>query len=370
MGLNDKIKELMEGKVEEALSQGNPDPAQSVSKDTTLKASTEGDRNSRPRQGNSQDANYEERDEDDVNQGADASGSTPTAPRPSGRGAGGARYWNTVSDPTSVVNMPNSKGNVTREETESDETPIVEMNLEEVKKELKSLLGEDVSPEFADKAAGLFEAAVIARVNDELERLAEEADERINAQLQEERDALVEQTNEYLDYIVENWMEDNKLSVDMSLRTEIAENFIEKMKELFAESYIEVPEEKLDILETVSSQNAELTEQLNEAINDAIELSKQVVELRKERIIESFAKDLATTETEKLHKLLDGVEYESDDLFEEKVSAIKNKYFPKTRVASNGDTLVEDVTSQPAFDGNSAVQQYAAVLSRTAPKSR
>lgn len=374
MSVENKIKELMEGKVEEALSQGNPDPAQSVAKDTTLRASVEGERNTRPRQGNSQDASYEGRDEDDENQGRKASGSTPDAPRPNNAGPGGTKDWKTVADPTSVINMPNSKGNVTREETEEadDDKQVVELNMEEVKEEMKALLGEDASPEFAEKAASLFEAAVIARANSEIEKLTESIDERVTAQLQEERDALVEQIDEYLGYVVENWMKENQLAVDMGLRTEIAENFIENMKQLFAESYIEVPDEKLDILEEVHKSNEELTEKLNNVMNDAIELANTVVELKKERIQESLSRDLAATQAEKLAKLLEGVEYESDELYREKVSAIKEKYFPKSTgsVTSGSDTLVEDVTSQPAFGSDDTVQQYAQVLSRTAPKKR
>jgi hypothetical protein len=354
MSLEQKIKDLMQGKTaSEDLQEAAPMGAESVSKDQSIKASNEGDRASAPRQGDSKDASYEEREEDEENQGAVASKSTPTAPRPANSGAGAAPNYTTVGNPTSVVNMPSSKGNVAMEEID-------------VKGQLAAILGEDASEEFRSKATSLFEAAVIARVNSEVDRLTDALAEAAQEQINESKEEMVEKVDAYMTYVVEQWMKDNQVAVDTGLKAEITEQFIAGLKNLFVENYIEVPEEKYNVLDEMAQKIEDLEAKLNESINTNVELTTEMVELKKAKIFESQTKDLAGTEAEKLQKLIEGVDFESEGLYKEKIALIKETHFTKgTKKASAPEQLTEDITNPSSFDTSDVMSQYVQAISRS-----
>lgn len=355
MSVEAKIRELMEGKKPaaqtEQLDEVATFTADSVKKDTSVPVANPGDAESQP-QGSSQKADYEERDEDEENQGAVASKSTPAAPRPQGSGPGGTPDYKTVGDPASVVNMPSSKGNVPMESVD-------------IKTELKAILGEDASEEFTTKATSLFEAAVIARVNIEVEKLSEQLQEQTATAISEAKEQLIEKVDSYLSYVVEQWLEDNKLAVDTGLRTEIAEDFITGLKTLFVEHNISIPEEKYDALAEAQKQADEIKGKLDEAVTDNITLKAQVIELKKQKIFEAQAKDLAATEVEKLQKLVEGIEFDSEELYAEKVSLIKETHFHKGKKPS-GDQLTEDLTGQAPVMQDDVMSKYAQAISRAA----
>ena len=237
----------------------------------------------------------------------------------------------------------------------------------DIKTQLDSIFGEDLSEEFRTKASSIFEAAVIARVNNEMEKVTSKLEEQTAHQLVEFKEALIEKVDGYLNYVVEQYMEENKLAVESGLRTEIAEDFIQGMKTLFKEHFIEVPEEKYDVLDELQAKSEGLQSELDESISQSIELAKELNALKASAILDEQTKDLAATEAEKLKKLIEGVDFDSEDLYREKVSVIKENYFPKTSKQSPEKMLVEESGTNPSafIDNNSMMSRYVDTLSRT-----
>ena len=254
------------------------------------------------------------------------------------------------------------------EETEEEESDtITEEETVDIKTQLDSIFGEDLSEEFRTKATSIFEAAVIARVNNEMEKVTSKLEEQTATQLVEFKEALVEKVDGYLNYVVEQYMEENELAIESGLRTEIAEDFIQGMKTLFKEHFIEVPEEKYDVLEEMQTKSQDLQSKLDESITQSIELAKELNALKAAAILDEQTKDLAATEAEKLKKLIEGVDFDSEDLYREKVSVIKENYFPKTPKQSPEKMLVEESGTNPSafIDNNSMMSRYVDTLSRT-----
>ena len=363
MSVENKIKELLsrtgakqqltEESKEDLTAGGMADTgakaAMNMSRDTS-KAGTPavaGD-TTHPKQGSSQDASFTEMDEDEPNLGSKSASS--------------------VSKDTT---LPTSKGDAksvkvpAMEEEEQDGEAITEEEVD-ISNQLNSIFGEELSEEFKTKATSIFEAAVIARVNNEMEKVTARLEEQAVEQLTEFKEGLVEKVDSYLNYIVEQWMEENSLAVESGLRTEVAEDFISGLKTLFKEHYIEVPEEKYDVLDELQKKAEELEAKLNEAIDQNVLTSKELSSLKQTKIFEEQTKDLAATEVEKLKKLVEGVEFENEDLYREKVGVIKENYFPKTASKSPEKVLVEESGTNPAaFEPDSVMSKYVQSLSRT-----
>ena len=250
---------------------------------------------------------------------------------------------------------------LTKEEHNDDHQDDID-----VQSQLKSIFGDDLSEEFTSRATSIFEAAVIARVNDEMDKVSTKLEEQAAEQLIEYKEALVEKVDGYLNYVVEQWMEENKLSIENGLKTEIAEDFISGLKTLFKEHYIEVPEEKYNVMEELQATAESLATELDEAVTANIELAKELNDLKRAQIFEEQTKDLASTEVEKLKRLVEGVELGSEDLYREKVSVIKENYFPKGIKTSPEQVLVESSgVNTTTFDDSSLIAQYAQSISRT-----
>ena len=237
----------------------------------------------------------------------------------------------------------------------------------DIKGQLDLIFGEDLSEEFRTKASSIFEAAVIARVNNEMEKVTSKLEEQTANQLVEFKEALVEKVDGYLNYVVEQYMEENELAIESGLRTEIAEDFIQGMKTLFKEHFIEVPEEKYDVLDELQAKSESLQSELDESITQSIELARELNSLKAAAILDEHTQDLADTEAEKLRKLIEGVDFDSEDLYREKVSVIKENYFPKTHKNSPEKMLVEESGTNPTafIDSNSTMSRYVDTLSRT-----
>lgn len=353
MSIENKIKELLARKSEQLNEEEMG--AAGVRKDTSIPAANQGD-TTMPRQGSSQDADYEEREEDEENQGAVASKSTPNSPRPANTGAGNAPNYMNVGDPTSVVNMQASSGNKPMGEEKETQTASL-------KEQLSAIFGDDLSEDFRDKATAIFEAAVIARVNDEMESVIEALEEQKQQEMAQLTEGLVDKIDGFMNYVVEQWMEENQLAVTSGIRTDIAEDFIAGLKTLFEESFIDVPDDKVDIVEHLSAQTEELETKLNETLEQNIELSQELTQIKKALVLGEMTGDLADTEAEKLQKLLEGVQYDSEDLFREKVKVIKENYFPKSQKSSPEEQLLtEEAPVQQATD---TIAKYAQALSRS-----
>jgi len=385
MSVDSKIKQLLERLEARKLDEAEQMGAGSVKKDSTLSAKLPGDA-SNPKQGSSEDASFESRDENEPNQGAKAAAPVSKSPVPSNSGAGAAPNFTTVADPRTVVNQANSKGNVHKEadETNAEETVIEEVTEDEVSAEapaetvvepidLSPIFGADLSEDFKEKATSIFEAAVVARVNHEMEKINAALDEKFAEDVAEFQKQIVEKVDSYLNYVVENWMKENEVAIESGLRTEIAEDFIQGLQVLFKEHYIEVPEEKYDVIGELEAQTVELTSQMDDIMSENVQLKQQVVEMKRLAVIEEMSKDLAATDASRLAKLLEGVQFEDEQLYREKVSVIVENFIAKPSVnetvTNTAQPLVEDVAhAAPAAMDDSIVNQYAQALSRTIKK--
>lgn len=334
----------------------------SKGKDTSIAAKVAGDQ-TQPRQGDSQDAPISsERDEETENPGAkEAAPVSSNQATVSQGGAGDAPNFTTHSDPTSVVNMASSKGNVHQEETEEDG----EMIEEDFTADLATLFdgNEDLSEEFRGKASSLFEAMVTARVANQVQNIEESLISEAAELMEEFKADLTEKVDSYLSYVIEKWVEDNQLAVENGLRTDIAESFISGMKNLFAEHYIDVPEEKYDVLGEMQAQLEEVSAKLDEAIAANVELHNNNVDLMKEGVFAVVAEDLAKTDAEKFKSLVADVEFENADIFEEKLNVIKENYFPASK-----STIVEDKLEDEGVEvlDESTVSKYVQALDKIA----
>ena len=248
----------------------------------------------------------------------------------------------------------------------------MDMNMEELRRDIASVFTGDtnLSEEFKTQAAAIFEAAVIARVNNEIESITDELAEQAAEEIESIKEALVEKVDSYLGYVVEQWMKDNEIAVDRGLRTEVAEDFMLSLKNLFQEHYFEVPEDKIDVLDDMAAKVDDSTAKLSEAIQANIELKASLDAVMRDRIVETASRDLTATDAEKLAKLLEGVEYDNEKLFEEKVKVVKENYFAKGMPNSPEKMLEESV--QNGGDATKEVpahmQRYVQAISRSVKK--
>ena len=255
-----------------------------------------------------------------------------------------------------------------------DGEPIAE---EEVKQEaqvevdfkddLKALVAEEatLSDEFKQKAETIFEAAINTKVNAEIDRLEEKYNEELAEEIESTKADLVEKVDNYLNYVVENWMEENKLAIQNGLRTEIAEDFMTKLKGLFEESYIEVPEGKVDMVDDLADQVEELEKTVNESTKKAIDMAVELEGYKRDAIIREATKDLAETQVEKLKKLAENVDFEDEETFTQKVAQLKESYFAKKITSQEGE-IVEDDT--PSVETSDSMASYLNAIKKTQTK--
>ena len=351
-----------QGSSEDASPEGEMGAAKG--KDTSIPGKVAGDQ-TQPRQGSSQDATISgERDEDTANPGAkEASSLKPDDLMTHTGTVGDAPNFTTHSDPASVVNQASSKGNVHQEETEEDG----EMIEEDFTADLATLFdgNEELSEEFRGKASSLFEAMVTARVANQIQNIEEGLISEAAELMEEFKADLTEKVDSYLNYVIEKWVEDNALAVENGLRTDIAESFINGMKNLFAEHYIDVPEEKYDVLGEMQAQIEELSSKLDEQIAANVELHNNNVELMKEGVFAVVAEDLAKTDAEKFKSLVADVEFENAEIFEEKLNVIKENYFPTSKSTISEDKLEDEGVE---LIDESTVSKYVEALNKMAQK--
>ena len=221
-----------------------------------------------------------------------------------------------------------------------------------------------LSAEFKTKAATIFEAALKSKLSEEIDLIEEQYKTELSEEIAATKAELVEKVDNYLNYVVENWMEENKLAIQGGLRTEIAEGFMNSLKGLFEESYIEVPESKVDLVDDLSSQVDELEEQLNKQTEQAIEQSAELEELKRYNIVREHSDGLAETQVEKLYKLAEDIDFIDEETFSEKVKTIKESYFKKsTQSVSEEDNPSE--SEAPALDASDPMAKYLEAIRKT-----
>ena len=235
-----------------------------------------------------------------------------------------------------------------------------------VKEDVDALTeGEELSEEFKEKAATVFEAAVKSKMRSEVERISEAYQTEKDQEMEAFKDELTEKVDTYLNHVVEEWSKENELAIERGLKGEIAEDFISGLKQLFEDHYIDVPDEKYDVLEAQSDKIAELEDRLNEEIQKNVDMSQTNSELVREQVIAEVSEDLADTEIEKFKELTNDVEFSDEESFKEKVSTIKESYFPKTTTSSTG-THIDDEQGSTAqdVDTTDAMKRYMSAISR------
>jgi hypothetical protein len=239
------------------------------------------------------------------------------------------------------------------EEDDKDMEEAIEKRVQsvDVKEHVDALInGEgDLSEEFKKKAATVFEAAVKSKIRDEVTRLEQEYSTELEENIQKTKSDLSEKVDTYLNYVVEEWMKENELAIERGLKGEIAEDFISGLKTLFEDHYVDIPDEKYDVLEAQSEKITELESKLNESVKKIVDLKKNNGSLVREQVIRQETNDLADTEIEKFKSLIEDVEFTDEESFREKLGTLKENYFPKQKKDEPTETI-DDVETGLAQD--------------------
>lgn len=193
---------------------------------------------------------------------------------------------------------------------------------------------EDLTEEFKEKAVTIFEAAVVAKVNEQLAKITTDFESELSEEIDNVKKELAENLDSYLDYVVEQWMEENKLAIEQGLKSEMVEDFMRGLKGLFEEHYVEIPDEKVDVVEELASKTEELESKLNEEIKRNVELKSIVEDYAKDKLIEAVSEDLTETQKAKFRTLAEGVEFKDQENFVQKLDVIKESYFGKSEEAT------------------------------------
>ena len=230
----------------------------------------------------------------------------------------------------------------------------------------------DLSEDFKKKAATVFETAVKSKVRSEVERMEEDYRNELEENMNATKDELTEKVDTYLNYVVEEWMKENELAIERGLKGEIAEDFISGLKQLFEDHYVDVPDEKYDVLEAQSEKISELEGKINEMMEKSIELKNTNATLVKEQVMSEVSYDLAETEFEKFKGLVEDVDYSDEESYREKLETLKESYFPS--VKPNYDAVSETIddvetgNAQSTVDTTDSMAAYMSAIGRSVKK--
>jgi SHS2 domain-containing protein len=275
-----------------------------------------------------------------------------------------------------MLNEHDSEEEHEHEEESVEEVPAEESAAEEVVEEsikvdvsadVAALInGESLSEEFKTKASTIFEAAVITRVKEEVTRLEEEFESKLAEQVDAITEGLVEKIDGYLDYVVEQWMEQNEIALENGVKGDIMESFITGMRDLFKEHYIEVPEEKYDVIGEMESRIDELSTKLDEQVERNVEMRKSLQESARKEIVKMSCEGLAKTDEEKFLSLVEELSFEDEETFQVKVQTIRENYFnskPSTIIESVvTDSPVQELVTESAQHVDPMVAMYAKAI--------
>jgi len=279
----------------------------------------------------------------------------------------GVKEEEDLSDEEVVAEEETTEEEVVSEEEIAEEEEVEVVAEYDIEEDVNALLqGEELSEEFQEKAKTIFETAINAKVA----AIRVEMEEQLNAQIAEEqekiaeefdavKEALAERVDSYLEYVADEWFEENALAVESGLQTEMTESFLTGMKSLFEEHYVTIPEDKYDVLESMVEKLDDMETKLNEQIEKNVSLNKRLAESVAEGILDNVSEGLAETQKEKLASLAEGVEFESEAKYREKLETLKESYFSSTKVTSTAnktETLSEGVESgHESYSGSMAV---------------
>ena len=244
---------------------------------------------------------------------------------------------------------------------------------EQMEQDVDALLsGENLSEEFKEKATTIFEAAVIARTQAVMEDIEQALFEEFEVAVEEIKEDLATKLDDYINYMAEEWIKDNELAIEKGLRAEIVESFINGMKDLFEAHYIDIPEEKVDVVEELTTKVQELEASLNEQIQSAVDMKKELNESKKTEAIHAVCEGLTQTQVEKMKSLAEGVEFTTDEEFADKLVTLRESYFNEPINTSGSSALNEEVIieddKKPTGYVDAEIAQYAQTISKTLVK--
>ena len=262
---------------------------------------------------------------------------------------------------------------VVAEEEASEEEVIEEEEVIDIEADVQALLeGEELSEEFQSKARTIFEGAIRSKVAEIKEELQESYATALVEELDKIKEGLTERVDGYLEYVADEWMQENQLQVEAGLKTEMTESFLEGMKSLFEEHYVTIPEDKYDVLNSMVDKLDEMESKLNEQIDRNVALNRRLAESNADGVFAAVSEGLADTQKEKLATLAENVEFESETDYREKLETLKESYFPSKTSApkSTSENLSEEVSTDEVISEETTprMQAYLDVLSRAAKK--
>ena len=271
-----------------------------------------------------------------------------------------------LDDQEVVAEEPATEEEVVAENEISSEEEVVEVAEYDMEEDVNALLGgEDLSEDFKAKAKTIFETAINAKVAEVKESLEAQYQERLDEEIETAKESLAERVDSYLEYVADEWFDENQLAVENGLKTEMTESFLEGMKSLFEEHYVQIPEDKYDDLESMVEKLDDMESKLNEQIEKNITLNKRLAESVADGILDEVSEGLASTQKEKLASLAESVEFESDEEYREKLETLKESYFPhKGAPTAKTENLSEGVDSAEGLETHSAsMASYLKTLS-------
>ena len=228
---------------------------------------------------------------------------------------------------------------------------------------------EDINEDFREKATTIFEAAVVSKVNEQLEKISVNFEAELSEEVETLHKEMTENLDQYLDYVVEQWMEDNRLAVEQGLKAEMVEDFLKGLKGLFEDHYVSIPDEKVDVVEELASKTEELESKLNEQIEKNVELRTVVESHNRDQLVESVSNGLTDTQKAKFETLAEGIDFSNEETFVKKLDVIKESYFGKGEEVTSSykldddEPLLDEETSEKAV--TSEMASYINAISRS-----
>ena len=305
-----------------------------------------------------------------------------TLPKGAGAKEAPSNFTNDKPSETDVMKKA-SVGNVAKEEVDADaeeviaEDEVVAEDAEEIVEEeasteaalfeadLKALFADEdhLTEEFKVKAAEVFEAVVTSRVSAEIAQIEEELTEATNVEFESQLGQLTENVDKYLSYVTENWMAENEIAIESGIRTEVTESFIKGLQQVFSEHYIDVPEEKYDVMTEMQATIDSLTARLDEEVESSMSIKEESVSLKKQAVFAKISEGLASTESEKFATLVEDITYTGMDSYEQKLQVVKENYFPSAEVVS--EAKLEDTFEAADEVTNVVMSKYAQAISQS-----
>ena len=269
-----------------------------------------------------------------------------------------------------ATKKPDTEAGVTKVDHPGQTLKVEDAEKEEtidVSDDVKALIGDEkLTEEFKAKAATIFEAAVKSKVSEAKKKMQSSYESKLKEETEKSKAELVEKVDSYLNYVVEEWMKQNEIAIERGIKGEIAEDFISGLKKLFEDHYINVPDEKYDVLEDQASKIEELNKKLNEQIDANVKLNSEIGKLTRQDIVDAVSSDLTDTNKEKFNKLAEEIEYSNAEEFKNKVTTIKESYFNTSKEISSKseiDNVAEGETTQ--VDLSNAMTAYTAAITKT-----